>query len=148
VDKTNFKSKVCNYQLSTVPLEDQNQRFRTKAGRWSEGKIDQNNTIVPANIGRGGWYHLKLNEDSTVIFADPFTCGFGYERQGKWTLDAKNRSLTFKFSVKRGYLNSPGTANISETESYQIKKISSGELILVHFVDGQEKIMPFIKTEK
>ncbi|MCX6303893.1 MAG: hypothetical protein NT040_02905 [Bacteroidetes bacterium] len=115
---------------------------------WTQGKIDQNGKVIQADINRGGWYQLNINPDSTVIFGDPFTCGFGHERYGIWTLNRVDTTVTFSFSKRVGYMNSPGTVDIKEIEVYKIKKLNTGELILTRTVDGEEMTMPFVVTKK
>ncbi len=114
---------------------------------WTQGKIDQNGNVIKAGKSRGGSYQLNINSDSRVIFRDPFTCGFGQERNGKWTLNKMDTTVTFIFSKSVGYINSPMTSNINETEIYKIKKLTSDELILKKLSDGIERIVPFIKTK-
>jgi hypothetical protein len=115
---------------------------------WTQGKIDPNGKVIQADITRGGWYQLNINTDKTVIFGDPFTCGFGHERHGKWTLNMVDTTVTFSFSKRVGYMNSPGTAYIHETEIYKIEKLTAEELILTLTVDGQERTMPYVRTKK
>jgi hypothetical protein len=115
---------------------------------WTEGKIDQNGKVIQADINKGGWYQLNINSDKTVIFGDPFTCGFGHERYGKWTLNNVDTIVTFIFSKSVGYMNSPGTENINEIEIYKISKLTEDELVLQRTVDGKQRTMPFVKTKK
>ena len=115
---------------------------------WTQGKIDQNGKVIQADINRGGWYQLNINPDTTVIFGDPFTCGFGHERHGKWTLKDVDTTVTFSFSKRVGYMNSPGTANINEIEIYKIKTLTADEIVLTRTVDGKERTMPFVRTKK
>jgi len=115
---------------------------------WTQGKIGQNGIVVQADINKGGWYQLNISPDTTVIFRDPDWCGFGYERHGKWSLNQADSTVRFSFSKKVGYLASPGTTDINETESYKIKKLAADELILERKVDGKERKMAFIRTSK
>jgi hypothetical protein len=117
------------------------------ANRWTQGKIDQNGKVVRAEVNRGGWYLLNINRDTTVVFSDPFTCGFGHERQGKWKLSQKDTTITFLFSKRTGYMNSPGTIDIDETEIYKIIKLSEDELILKLMLEGKYSTLSFIKTK-
>ncbi len=114
---------------------------------WTQGKIDKNGKVIQADINRGGWYQLNINSDTTVIFGAPFTCGFGHERHGKWTLNKMDTTATFTFSKSVGYMNSQGTTNINEMEIYKIQKLTADELILTQTVDRKERIMPFVKTK-
>lgn len=136
-----FSKAVFAFGQSSIDLEQ-------LINNWTQGKIDQNGTVVKADINRGGWYQLNINSDTTVIFEDPFTCGFGHKRDGKWQLNKLDKTATFTFFKSIGYMNSPGTVNINEMEIYKIKKLTSDELILSRRVGESESIMPFIKAIK
>ncbi|PBQ33726.1 hypothetical protein CNR22_18720 [Sphingobacteriaceae bacterium] len=112
---------------------------------WTQGKIDPNGTVIQADASRGGSYQLTLNQDASASFANPFTCGSGYERQGSWNLNEKDGTLTLTFSKRVGYMNAPGTAAINKIENYKIMKLTSSELILVLTHNGTDKILPFIQ---
>ena len=115
---------------------------------WTEGKINSEGVVIQADINRGGWYRLNINSGGTVIFGDPFSCGFGSERQGKWTLKETDSTLSFTFSKRVGYMNSPGATEIKETEIYKIIKLTTDELILMQLVNGNKQMLPFIKTKE
>lgn len=75
---------------------------------------------------------MTINKDSTVIYAGAFTCGFGSNRIGTWTLDKQNNIITFLFKNTEGYINNPENGEIDLTETYLIKKLNETELILIH----------------
>ena len=132
---------------TTVPAFGQNGvDFGQLVKSWTQGKIDQIGKVIQADINRGGWYQLNINPDTTVILGDPFTCGFGHERHGIWTLNRVDTTVTFLFSKRVGYMNSPGTIDIKETEVYNIKKLNAGELLLTRTVDGKEMTMPYLRN--
>src|SRR6185369_2452695 len=112
--------------------------FGQLTNSWTQGQIDPEGKIIKAKVNRGGWYHLNINTDATVVFSDPFTCGFGYRRDGKWTLNQLDSTVTFYFDRRAGYMNSPGTSNINEIEIYKIEKLTADELLLKKI--GQDKI--------
>ena len=116
--------------------------------KWIQGKIDSDGTVVQADINRGGWYYLDIHSDTSVVFGDPFTCGFGYERFGKWTFNKTDTTVTFFFRKKARYLHNPDTVNINEKKIYKIEKIISSELILKQTDNVNETIFPFIKAKE
>ena len=135
--------------ITTVLAFGQNSiDFRLLFECWTEGEINQNGNVIQADINRGGWKSLHINPDTTVIFDGSFDCGFGHKRYGIWTLNTVDTTVTFSFTKKVGYENSPRTAYINETETYKIEKLTTDELILTQILDGKELKMPFIKTEK
>lgn len=125
--------------------------FGQLTNSWTQGRIDADGKVIKAEVNRGGWYHLNINTDTTVVFSDPFTCGFGHKREGKWTMSKSDTTVIFYFDKRVGYMNSPGTADIKETEIYKIEKLTVDELILKKM--GQEKTgdattLPFLRTDR
>lgn len=112
---------------------------------WTQGKIDPNGKVVKADPSRGGWYSLQINPDETVLFSDPVNCGFGHEKKGKYSINKKDKTITFNFTQQIGYTNAPGTTDINETVTYKIERINKSELILK--MVGQEKTLQFILTK-
>ncbi|MEI7661476.1 MAG: hypothetical protein WCK34_04735 [Bacteroidota bacterium] len=135
------------FPTSVLVLGQSNVDFGELIKRWTQGKIDLYGKVIQADINRGGWYQLNINPDTTVVFKDPFTCGFGHERLGKWKFNNLDTTVTFTFSKSVGYINSPGTADINDRETYKIKKLTAGELILTGVVKGKERTMPFVRTK-
>ena len=114
---------------------------------WTQGRIDATGNVVKAEVNRGGWYQLAINTDSTLVFSDPFTCGFGHKRQGNWAINKADTTVTFHFYKRAGYMNTPGTTDINETETYKITKLNAEELILSKLGEDK-KYMAFLPTSK
>jgi hypothetical protein len=115
---------------------------------WTQGKIDPNGIVIKADINRAGFYYLDIHLDTTVVFRDPYTCGEGFERHGKWTLSKADTTITFFFTKRFGYMEATREKDINETETYKIKKLTTDELILTHTVGLIGETWPFIKTKK
>lgn len=96
---------------------------------WTQGKKDASGNIVKADASRAGWYMLKLNADSTLVFNDPFSCGFGFEKHGRWQ-QQNDSIIRFLYNSKVGYMNNKGTIAINETEIYKIVLMEKEALIL------------------
>ena len=133
---------------TALTFGQKNVDFRLLYNSWTEGKIDQNGKVIQADIKRSGWRFLDINSDTTVVFKGSFDCGFGHERHGMWTLNTVDTTVTFSFTKKVSYENTPKTAYINEKETYKIEKVTADELILTRIIDGKEWKTPFIKTEK
>lgn len=119
--------------------------FNQLEGSWTEGKIDTDGNVSRADINRGGWYSLNIHTDTTVVFCNPLECGFGHRRTGKWEINETDTTVTFYFTKKVGYMNAPGTEDIEDIETFKIERLTSDALVLKK--NGQEKLMPFIRTE-
>jgi hypothetical protein len=115
---------------------------------WTQGKIDQHGQVTQADMQRGGWYQLKINHDSTVAFSAPDNCGFGEgKREGRWKLNIYDTTITFLFSTHIGYMAYPGTSFINEIETYKIRKLNAGVLIILLTSDKNGRLMPFTRTK-
>ena len=119
--------------------------YRQLNKSWTQGQINEEGNVIRAEVNRGGWYQLDIQSDSTIIFSDPFSCGFGKSRTGKWTINKIDSTITFHFRKRIGSMNSPGTYKINEVEIYKIEKMTADELILKKV--GQEKTFPLLRSE-
>ncbi|MBP9197598.1 MAG: hypothetical protein KBF35_08020 [Saprospiraceae bacterium] len=115
---------------------------------WTEGKIGSNDSVIKADVNRGGWYHLVINSDKKVEFIGPFECGFGSKRLGTWAVNKSDTTITFFFTKRLGYMNKPDIVDINDTETYKIKLLTTDKLILTQIVGQRKKTWPFLRTEK
>ncbi len=123
-----------------------NFKYKYLINNWTQGKTDKNDKVIKADVNRGGWYSLILNKDMTATFGDPVSCGFGHERQGTYSVNKKDKTLTFVFTKRVGYVSAPGTTEINETEVYKILKLKKEELI-IEKVDQSKKFI-YLPTSK
>lgn len=136
-----FLCLFCSFMNGQTP------DFEFLSNEWTEGQIDSSGNAVKGEIRRGGWSHLDLNPDKTLVFSSAFTCGFGSERFGSWTLNQENRTLTFHFTKLKGYLNNPKDEQIDQIETYFIEKLTANELILRPTSTDEEKVIAFVKSK-
>ena len=110
--------------------------FEEIINKWTQGKFDSVGNVIQADINRAGPYLLEVKEDSTVIFSNPFGCGFGHSRSGSWKVNKADTTITMFFTIQNGYLRTPGTINISEIETYKVDRLTNHDLILRKLLDN------------
>ncbi len=124
----------------------QTSNFEQIINEWNEGEIDANGNVIDGGTRRGGWDHLTLNKDSTVIYSGAFTCGFGSRLTGTWSLDKRNGLVTFLFKNTEGYMNNPENGEIDLIETYFIEKLTENELILLYQNSSPPRQIAFFKN--
>jgi hypothetical protein len=141
------------YFLSFLPLfftfcafAQTNTNYSLLVNKWTEAKVDSVGQVVQADAGLGGWSSLTITSNKTVVYAGSFDCGFGQSREGKWKLNSKKNTLTFRFTKKIGFMNVPGTEKIYEKEVYRIEKLTGEALVLKDL--SRNKIKAFITSEQ
>jgi hypothetical protein len=128
--------------IALLNISSQEQDVQLLINSWTQGKKEASGKIVQADASRGGWYMLKLNADSTMIFNDPFSCGFGFEKQGTWHMQSDS-VIRFVFTKKVGYMNNKGVTEINETELYKIIRLEKNALILEQLAGEKPRILIF-----
>jgi hypothetical protein len=129
--------------LFFVPIltNGQNLNYDNIINNWTEGRIENNNNVLPlSEPRRGGYYSLTLKNDSSIIFNYPLDCGVDYKLIGKWnTIDSL---LICKFERKITYISNKET-EISEIMKFRILKLTPNNLILKDL--NTNKILPYRK---
>jgi hypothetical protein len=134
--------------VSLIVNGQSNFKYKYLINSWTQGKLDKSEKVIKADVNRGGWYSLILNKDLTTTFGDPVSCGFGSERQGNYSINKKEKTITFAFTKKVGYVSAPGTTDINETEVYKILRLKKEELILEKIDQSKKFIyLPTSKTQ-
>ena len=121
--------------------------YKQITNNWIYGKIDSTSQVITPFITRGGASFLFINADTTIIHKGQSNCGFGHKELGKWKINKKNSTITFKYTTSVGYRYNTTPVEINNVEIYKIEKLSSNELILSQIIDGKKIIFPFLKTE-
>lgn len=131
---------------TTIVFSQSSEKFYEIKNSWTQGKLEENGSVVQADFNLGGWYRLIVNSNDSVEFKSPFSCGFGFIKYGKWYLNQEDSIITLNFTRKEGYMNNPEKENINETEVFQITKLSSNELVLSE--KSTQKKLIFISNNK
>lgn len=133
--------------MSVNLLCGQTSNFEWIFNEWNEGEINAIGNVIDGGTRRGGWDHLTINRDSTVIYSDAFTCGTGSKRTGTWKLDKRNSLIIFSFNNIEGYMNNPKNGAVNIIKTYRIEKLTQSELILIHQDSNPPRRLAFLRIK-
>lgn len=104
--------------------------FNYIVNHWVQGKIEEDGSIAHADQGRGGWDNLQLNANHTVTFNTGFMCGFGSSKSGKWCINKKKGTITFRYTQKKDFQKRNVAETIKETKTYKIVRLTAKDILL------------------
>lgn len=148
--KTEVKAETTETTAASQADNQKEEMIQTYLnGHWTEGQINDADEVVPANLRRGGWYHLVFEGDNKITFKNPMNCGFGAARIGTYEINESAKTLTFHFTDQLGYDNADDEQDkkIDIREVYNILRVET-KAIVFQATDEEAKTWVFVKTEE
>ncbi len=129
------------YMLVPIDSCQVSENWDNLVKHWTKGTLNNSmDGVLQPKMSRGGILKIHLKKDQTVVYSNPFSCGFGTYKEGVWELDRSAHVLRLTLTSHKGYFNNPTDSTINEMILFNVIKLTKMELILESIDDNPSRI--------